>query len=289
MEKTLIGKDEYLFLKNDSANEIEVHCNNLCLVSDINLSRYNFHNFFMVVFPNKSLIYKKYLPDNFIIKYRPALDIYKEKFKNRLLDGYTILQDINDTYYKTDSHINLKGNYEIYKNFIDIINKLYNLNFEKKQIDIQSITTILNKLPFAIGDLTQKINLGNQVLKSIEDTFYFSNDFEVIYNKYNITSDGHLRFLDYELNDKTNELKTFLHWEIISNYIIHSSANDTNKFKKILVFYDSFLLNILRLYIETFNNSGFNVYFSKTIYNNELINKINPDYVFEFRVERFLF
>ena len=32
MEKTLIGKEDYLFLINDSCKELEIHCNNLNLV-----------------------------------------------------------------------------------------------------------------------------------------------------------------------------------------------------------------------------------------------------------------
>ncbi len=42
MEKTLIGKDEYLFLKNDSSKEIEIHCNNYNPISDLTLSQYIF-------------------------------------------------------------------------------------------------------------------------------------------------------------------------------------------------------------------------------------------------------
>ena len=53
---------------------------------------------------------------------------------------------------------------------------------------------------------------------------------------------------------------------------------------KVLIFYDSFLLNMIPIYIELFNE----VYLIKKVYNNELIQLINPDYIFEFRVERFL-
>ena len=46
--KTLIGKDNYLFLTNDSAKELEVHCNNLNLVQDKSLQRYKFDNFLLI-------------------------------------------------------------------------------------------------------------------------------------------------------------------------------------------------------------------------------------------------
>ena len=33
MNKTLIGKNDYLFLINDSSKELEIHCNNLNVVT----------------------------------------------------------------------------------------------------------------------------------------------------------------------------------------------------------------------------------------------------------------
>ena len=43
--KTLIGKDGYLFLINDSGRELEVHCNNVLLVGDKTFSNYKFPNY----------------------------------------------------------------------------------------------------------------------------------------------------------------------------------------------------------------------------------------------------
>jgi len=110
MEKTLIGKNDYLFLKNDESKELDIHCNNLCLVKS-DLLRYskNINKFYITIFPNKSYIYKDYLPDNYKAKYRPSLLKYKSFFNNRLFDAYEILKNIDDTYYKTDTHINLNG------------------------------------------------------------------------------------------------------------------------------------------------------------------------------------
>ena len=80
MNKTLIGKNGFLFLNNDSCKELEVHCNNINLVNYKNLGRYNFEKFCLIVFPNKSLIYKDFLPDNYDVKYRPALEDYCKFF-----------------------------------------------------------------------------------------------------------------------------------------------------------------------------------------------------------------
>ena len=71
-------------------------------------------------------------------------------------------------------------------------------------------------------------------------------------------------------------------WNIVSKYMIYKKNNLKNF--KVIIFYDSFLLNILPLYMELFNE----VYMIKNVYSNQLIEMINPDYIFEFRVERFL-
>jgi hypothetical protein len=287
MNKTLIGKKGYLFLINDSANELKVHCENLDLVQDKSLSRYNLNNFFLVVFPNKSLIYKKYLPDNYNIKYRPAFVIYKNKLQKNILDGYKILKDETDTYYKTDTHINLKGNYIIYNEFINRINILFNLNIKPIKIHISQTTCQLTSLNQGIGDLTWSQNLGDQHLDNTRDNYYFTNDFECFYNKYVIKNDNEIRFLNYELIDETMTLENrneFAHWNIISKYIIYKKNNNSLPKIKVIVFYDSFLLNILPLYLELF----YEIYMIKEVYDSKFINLIKPDYVFEFRAERFL-
>jgi hypothetical protein len=285
--KTLIGKNGYLFLINDSCKELEVHCNNLNLVNNEDLTKYTFDNFLLIVIPNKSLIYKDYLPDNYDIKYRPALEIYKNKLKEKLLDCYKYLKNEENTYYKTDTHINFKGNYIIYSKFIKKINKLYNLNLIPKKINIDHKICKLNQLNYGIGDLTWPSNLGNQQLDDINDVFYYSNDIIEFYNIYKIKNNKEIRFLTYKLEDMTNQLENeteFAHWNIISKYIIYKKNNHIKNKKKVLIFYDSFLLNAIPLYIDLF----YEVYMIKTIYNNNLIKLINPDFVFEFRVERFL-
>jgi hypothetical protein len=288
LNKTLIGKENYLFLINDTNKELEVHCNNLNLVDMEKLKNYTFQKYMMIVFPNKSFIYKEYLPDNYKAKYRPAVEIYKNKFQNKLIDTYNILKNEEDTYYKTDTHINLKGNYIVYKKFIEKANELYNLNLIPKQINLLMKKCELNKLPYGIGDLTWSYNLGNQLLIDKIDNFYYSKDIPDFYNVYKIIKTDNLRFLDYQLNDETENLKLkneIAHWLVISKHIIYKKNIDkSNNPIKVIIFYDSFLLNILPLYLEMF----YEVYFIKFYYNNTLIELIKPDYVFEFRLERFL-
>ena len=286
MNKTVIGKNNYLFLINDDSKELQQHCDNFILVKDVGLSRYTFKNYFITVFPDKSVQCKDYLPDNYKVKYRPGFEIYLKKFKNKLLDTYQMLKDKDDIFYKTDTHMNLKGCYIVYCEFIKKINIIYNLNLIVKPIKIEQKECILTSIGCGIGDLTWPTNLGSQTLDDINDTYYFSNDVLPFYNSYKINNAGNIRIINYDLEDKTNELQDkneFLHWNIISTYIIHKNTNPNTK--KVVIFYDSFLLSTLPLYIDLFEN----VYFIKQVFNINILNKIKPDYVFEFRVERFLF
>ena len=284
MEKTLIGKNGYLFL-NDNARELDVHCNNLCLVK-YPLDRYNKYldKYYITVFPNKSIICKQYLPDNYDAKYRPGLLKYQEYFKDRLFDSYNILKDFNEPYYKTDTHMNLNGSYQVYINFVKNINNLYNLDVPIKILKIECVQNInLNDLNLGIGDLTWDTNKGTQVLENTLDNHYFSNDLIQIYCQKN--NNNNIIFFDYNLVDKTNDINDhIINWPIISNHILYKLNKDSIK-KKVVIFYDSFLLSTIWLYLTMFEE----VYLIKNIYDEALVDKINPDFVFEFRVERFLF
>jgi hypothetical protein len=237
------------------------------------------------IYPNKSLIYKDQLPNEYNVKYRPGIDVYKQKFKKNLYDLYEILKNEKDIYYKTDTHINNKGNYLVYKYFIEIINIRLGLNIEYKKIDLDIINCELKTLPYGIGDLTWSINLGDQYLEDIKDNFYFNEQISWFYCIYKIQKDNNIRFLKNDLIDNTDNMEgEGVSWDIVSNYIIYIKNN--NKINlKIIIFYDSFLLHALPLYFYLFNE----IYFIKEIYSNEIVELIKPDYIFEFRVERFLF
>jgi len=281
MNKTLIGKNGYLFLINDSCNELETHCSEK--IPNIKLKEFS-NNYLLIVFPNKSLMHKEYLPEKYNMKYRHALNIYKSHLKEKLLDGYEYLKDEVDVYYKTDTHINLKGSIIIYEKFIEKINELYSLNLSVEKINVEVKECILKDLCRGVGDLTWETNLGNQLLNDINDKYYYSNDMLDFYIYYIIKNENSIRFLDYDLNDNTLSLENQnTSWDIISKYVIYKKNENCKH--KVLIFYDSFLLSTIPLYLNLFNE----VYLAKTLYNNNLINLIKPEYVFEFRVERFLF
>jgi hypothetical protein len=287
--KTLIGKNNYLFLVNDSNNEISVHNDNLDLLDNnfyTKLENYK-NKYLLIVFPNKSLLCKQYLPDIYNLQYRPAFDKYKKYLGNNILDGYDILKDEDDVFYKTDTHLNFKGAYIIYRKFIEKINNLFscNISFNNTNIIKKQVNSLLD-ICQGLGDLTHKNNAGDQKIEDTSDNFYYSNDIKNVQKdniKINMNDLIVLEFKDNILIDKTIEYEnSLLTWEIMCNYILYT-VNNNMKYK-VLIFYDSFLVSTLVLYLRMFNM----VYMSKSSYNIELIELIKPDYIFEFRVERFL-
>ena len=85
-------------------------------------------------------------------------------------------------------------------------------------------------------------------------------------------------------NISDNYDKKSLYWDDIKHLIIHSKNENINNNIKVVIFYDSFLASTLNLYTELFNE----VYMIKNIFNAKFIEYINPDFVLEFRIERFL-
>ncbi|NBV29385.1 hypothetical protein EBS02_10330, partial [bacterium] len=247
VHKTLLGKNGYLFLINDTCQELEVHCNNVNFVKDPSLSHLKLDHYMMTLFPNKSLLYAHYLPDGYEAKYRPAYDIYKKKLGDRLLDGYEILKPLEEeTYYKTDTHINLQGNYAMYLAFIEHANRIFDLNLVAKIIRIQRRDNVeLSTVGCGIGDLTWPSNLEDQILESKEDTYYFTSDFEPFYCHYTIQNNPTaVRFLTYHyLEDVTSQLEnSVVQWDILSKHILYKRNDECHHRFKVLIFYDSFLL-----------------------------------------------
>jgi hypothetical protein len=290
MNKTLIGKHGYLFLQNDSAKELEVHCNNLDITKPYQIRKVLQikDKYMMTVFPNKSLQCKEYLPDGYFPIYRPAFEKYSAALTNHIIDGYQFLKEKKDEFfYKTDTHINLNGCYIIYRAFVDKINQLFGLSITKKECTIEKMDVLnLQDLQIGLGDLLSEINLADQQLESRVDTYYFSNDIQLLHYKKYIDHDS-IRVISHENNallDVTDKhIGLILDWNIFSKYILNQKNNISNT-HKVLIFYDSFLLSTLSLYLSMFGE----VYMSKSIIRKDLIDLINPDYIFEFRVERFL-
>ena len=187
INKTLIGKEGYLFLNNDSNRELTIHNDNVCSIKETSLNRYdNYKNkMIFITFPDKSFLCKDFLPEIYKPIYRPSFNIYNNYFKEKLIDGAEILKGIKNVFYKTDSHTNLTGAYAIYCSLIEKAKLLFNIDLNKKDIHIEKkIVKSLNELNLGLGDLTWEINLGKQILDTTEDIYYYSNDLCDIYLRY---------------------------------------------------------------------------------------------------------
>lgn len=288
MQKTLVGKNGYLFLKNDACRELDVHCNNVCNIkSDSVKDLYNKHidKLLITIFPNKSYVYSIYLPDDYKALYRPAFDIYSRILGNHLLDGYTVLNQIPDIFYKTDTHINFKGGYIIYKEWVIKANTLFSLNIpiRKDNIEYKEVSGLSN-LNIGIGDLTWDMNRGSQVIENISDLYFYSTSVRSIYLEHKLSYYSDIRLVTYNNIDVTDKYKTqIIDWKMLSDNILHT-FNDAGINKKVLFFYDSFLISTISLYMDIFKET----YMAKSIYDPSLIKLLEPDLIFEFRVERFL-
>jgi len=92
--------------------------------------------------------------------------------------------------------------------------------------------------------------------------------------------------VDNIMIDKTcDNINKLLDWQMISKYILFKKNKTSVNNYKVIIFYDSFLLSTLHLYMNLF----YEVYCVKSVFNMDIVNLIQHDYVFEFRVERFLF
>jgi hypothetical protein len=285
MNKTLIGREGYLFLQNDSAGELEIHCNNICTTNNNTINMYRlYNNFMLIIFPDKTIVYNIFLPDGYTAKYRPSVDIYKQLLSDKVIDTYDIVKNI-DSFYKTDTHMNFLAAYECYIHTINEINRKFSINIVPINIKIDKKECILSETGIGIGDLTWEMNLGNQILDSKIDNYYYTNDISNVYCTYNINNNGNIRILNNSFKDITRDLENnIIDWNIISKYILYTNNSNCNKKFKTLIFYDSFLLSTLNLWIQTLSET----YFVKSIFNPQLIDIIKPDYIFEFRLERYL-
>ena len=290
MHKTLVGKENYLFLYNDSAEGLLGHCFNKSTVSQSHLNLLSQKDNYMIfVYPDKCLYYRQYLPDTYDPKYRKSMNMYKQKLGSKCIDMFEHLDRNENLYYKTDTHINFKGNIIVYKIALEAIKQNFNIVIEPKPIYMRSIENEelfrrFDILPYNGGDLTRFRNIGSQTCTDKRDTFYYDPQYLFI-DFYRVPhSNSIVQVLNNKLENVTQSyVGKIVNWDLISGpYMLYQS--NLHKQFKIVIFYDSFFCGILPLFFYEFRE----VFFIKAAYNESTITKINPDYIFEFRVERFL-
>ena len=284
--KTLFGKDDYLFLINSIGKSLENHCMISKKINISNLNKYAEYIYskkiLFFMFPDKEIICNNFLPDNYKILNRDKMSYYKLFFFDLFYDS-THLFDITD-YEKTDTHINLKGMLKFYNKACKIISNILNINIKTREFDIKMKEVIGN------GDLIQGVNIGTNIATKTKANFYFVDEdisiINTIYSKEKIyDKNNNIKLLDKNLkNISDNYDKKSLYWDDIKDLILYRKNNNINNNIKVAIFYDSFLASTINLYTELFNE----VYMIKSIFNAKFIEYINPDFILEFRIERFL-
>jgi len=207
MSKVLVGKNGYLFLNGKG---LENHIiSNIPLEKKNNINSqlsniYNFKNYLIIVYPDKSIYYDQYIPKKLN---RFFFDIYKNHFKDRFIDVLSLLKEngINDGYYKTDTHINIKGNYTVYLEFIKKINSLFGFEIISSKENLKVNENVeLSSLGLGIGDMTWPDNLKKTIINDKKDNYYYFENKKQLYCTYKI--DGNcFKILDYNLVNITNQ------------------------------------------------------------------------------------
>ena len=269
LKLTLKGKDGYLFLINDSNNEIRQHfdqsyINNFNpnffierLKSKIDYCNKKNMKYFFFIVPDKSYVCKDFLPfDVKIIKRN--YDLIKHVFPD-------FSEKLDHTCYSyTDSHINFSGGKELSFYFLNHINNNFKRNDYIKLIEEQMII----ESNISTGDLTLSVNWSYSDEEKLE---YINEKSITMYNKCLISMKDDLP----EKFKFSSQRETF--------YYLNEKGF-TNL--KVLVLRDSstiYLNNILSVYFKEIL-----LYWDHWIFNKEIIEWYKPDIIVDIRTERFL-
>lgn len=259
--KTIVGKNGYLFL----SSEFDYYTKVVSLQRQQYLKEFYqsiSSTYLLFVFPNKSIICKKYLTDSFSSQCN-KMQAFKAIINNNLLI-YKPNNFESTDFYKTDSHMNLKGCIKMYNIFLEVLKQRLGIRLNRVEIRLKETNRInLSSLEKGLGDLTWELN---QEVASSDDTYYSSLEIGRMYDE----SRSSLRFLNNE-------------GQVDLSKVTYQKNNSGNH--RVVIFHDSFLVSTLPLYLNLFKE----VYLVNSLLSKDIIQFIQPDFVFEFRNERFLF
>ncbi len=266
---TLKGKNGYLFLVNDSNNEIRQHFDNsynndfnaYLFMKSLNSKKKFCENsnikYFFFLIPDKSLVCKDFLPfDVRLIKrnYDPI--------KNEVSD---FIKNLDPTcYFKNNSHINYLGGKELSYCYLNHIDN----NFKKEDFNklINEQIQIVNELHN--GDLTWDKNWS---YSDEEKEGYLNERVKIFRNKclINLSNDLPEKFKLVRIR-KTEHYKNPQGLTSLRVLIFRDSSLD-------------FLKDILSIYFKEIL-----LYWDHWFFNKELIEWYKPDIILEIKTERFL-
>ena len=265
------GKNGYLFLINDSNNEIKQHFdqsyynhfNSSLFIENFNSKKEYCklnnieYEFFMV--PDKSYVCREYLPfDLKIIKRNyDLIKSYVTDFSDKLNPNH---------YWKTDTHINYLGGKELSYNILNNINN----KFTREDFDIlikeQMDTTYDCNKPPNQCDLISDHNWSY----SDRERLKYDNEKTLLFTVKKMI------YLDGKVPEKFNGKRK----------VIHRMNENSYSDLKFLIFRDSstnYLTSFLQLYCREIM-----CYWDYWSFNKEIIEWYKPDVILEIRTERLL-
>jgi hypothetical protein len=266
--KVLVGKNDWLYLDNDTNRTIDQVTGKLLLDSQklfkwklLLETRYSFLKaqgieYFFLVAPNKECVYPEYLPEDIqLSEQRPIQQLSEYISSSKLLPGDFLLYPIEElitaksdrlTYPQGDTHWTFYGAYLAYQSMAHRI---------AKQIDLKILdeSKIAFEETYFSGDLADKIPGSPQYL---DYTIDFEKSSQCIYDNL-VKNTGRLTI-----------------WE-----------NSDQNLPKAVLFNDSFSIRMLNFWAESFSRL---VSVQQSNLDYEIILREQPDIVISQQVERFL-
>ena len=287
--KTLVGKEGYLFLINDSNRELDVHISGFDpRVGERDFTQLAVHIFkyHLIIFPDKSVICRDKLPLPPEKIYRHGLEECRRFIGDRLIDPTPLL--VPSDYYKTDTHMNLKGLLKCASLAMTCMGIPF--PYKPKELRLEAKTCILSEDVQELGDLTWPSNLGKTKIKRSEltDTYFSASCIKKYYDSPATAPEVTV----YSLSDDSLQIANIdeaaiLSWDVMSSHIIeirNTNPGDCATDLRWLIFYDSSLTAIIDLVRLCCSRA----YFVKDCYSKRIVDIIDPDQILEFRTERFL-
>ena len=280
LKKTLKGKNGYLFLINDSNDEMrqhfdlsytnnfnaEIFIKNLSLKKEF-LNKKNIRYYFFIV-PDKSLLCKDFIP--FEVKIIKRNYDLNNDILNSLVPDFIEFLDHN-CYYKNDSHINYLGGKELSYYYLNYIDENFNreifYKLIKKQISIIDIKYD--------GDLTTSNEWGDNWSYPDEEKKEYQNErITVLKNKclVNLNKEIPDEFKSVGIRE-TEYYKNPKGWTELRVLILRDSSTE-------------YLQDILSIYFKEIL-----LYWDHGIFygfNKQLVEWYKPDIILDIRTERLL-
>uniref|UniRef100_A0A6C0EKC4 Uncharacterized protein n=1 Tax=viral metagenome TaxID=1070528 RepID=A0A6C0EKC4_9ZZZZ len=287
-DKSLMIKNDYFILQNDTNKGYEKYINNdtYCLSKRFNNLP---DNYFCLLYPDKHILLKEFLPNYVVNK------INDNCFKN-LINNERIFLNIDiinkSDFYKHDTHMNLKGTLKLFKRFINMINETV---IDKITVSLQeSELKVEQKNPvgwYCYGDLLWNINIDqnkiqnmkfeNEVVYSAPMENIYTNKYGKIINYYTLFSIIDKLSLREIIIDKDDEVN----WTIISENILRNINKNSDNNKKVLIYYDSYTCSLIPILFKTFKEC---VMIKEVFtYNHTIIKTFQPDLIFDLSILRF--